>query len=125
MRIPIGLLVLGLILLVGSQLWSRDLGINRQYSDEEAVEYAESARDLHNVLHSASHANANDAHDGHSHEQTADAEVDAARERFYAARRTRDAALDGRSRISTLFRYAGIFSLVAGIVSYLLLRRRG
>jgi hypothetical protein len=119
-RIPLGLLALGLLLLVGSRLWSRDLGINRSYSDEDAAEYEEAVRNLHSLMQTTAHQAADPSRDDdHA------SEVDAAREQFNAARARRDAALERRSSGSALLRYAGILCLAAGVAGYLFLRHRG
>lgn len=118
MRLTVSLLVVGVLLLIGSALWSRDLGVNRFYSEEDAREYSESSLALHDALHaSAEHEHAGDTAE--------DADVAGAQARFNRARDVRDAALSRRTTSASVLKWGGIVVLFGGFAAYWYEKQRG
>lgn len=104
-------IAVGIAMLLFSLLWSQDLGINRGYSEQDAIEYAEASELYHNAMH----AEAGHDHEDHASEHPHD-DLASAKERFDQALAKRDAALSSRSTISAIAKWTGIALILAGIV---------
>ena len=117
-RTALVLLAVGLLLIVLSVVWQQDLGFNRGYTDEDAMEYAQASSDLHAAMDAMDESS-------HSHEESEaheHADLAGAQARFDAVQARRDQALESRAMTSWLMKWGGLALTLTGAVTLWLKR---
>ena len=126
-RLPYVLSVAGFLLILLAWIWP-DVGpTSLVWTEEKAQEHARSAAELHHLAHEHIHASASHrtaARDDHPKHGPADPEaLEAARNRYATSKQQLDSAMALHAAGIGLLRWSGVLAIMAGGVSWLLLRR--
>jgi hypothetical protein len=116
----------GLMFLMASWVWSGSVGDQASWSEEQAVQFATKAAELHQISHqhgaqSIRHAHA-DNHVDAKH-QVSDEELAAAKTAWNEQKQLRDEAIGWRDWWKTILRSVGVGGILLGGIGYLVMQK--
>ncbi len=125
-HLPVKLIAVAAVLMLSSWLWPKLVGNRQAYSEDDAVNYQKASAELHDKIH-AHHGHGHGAHssgNGKLVEFSADAELQAAKDRFNEAVARRDSALTRGQTTGIVLQWLAILCAAGGVIVYVVQRNR-